>query len=94
MGFFLFVFALKVTTCQRCEGDGRIVTDYCLKCGGKGSIRSKRNMEVIIPPGVDNGATMQLRGEGNLDKSRSTFRLQLKLYYVLFPNGCGPLVVK
>uniref|UniRef100_A0A7C9F375 J domain-containing protein n=1 Tax=Opuntia streptacantha TaxID=393608 RepID=A0A7C9F375_OPUST len=61
----------QVTTCLNCEGDGRIVTDHCKKCGGQGSVRSKRTIEVVIPPGVDNGATMQLLGEGNLDKSRS-----------------------
>lgn len=59
----------QVNTCPKCEGDGRIVTDHCKKCGGQGRIRSKRIMEVVIPPGVDNGATMQLQGEGNLDKS-------------------------
>ncbi|KAJ8449637.1 hypothetical protein Cgig2_005659 [Carnegiea gigantea] len=59
----------QVNTCPNCEGDGRIVTDHCKKCGGQGRIRSKRIMEVVIPPGVDNGATMQLQGEGNLDKS-------------------------
>ena len=53
------------------------MTDHCKKCGGQGSVRSKRTIEVVIPPGVDNGATMQLQGEGNLDKSRSVLGLQL-----------------
>ncbi|KAL9247451.1 hypothetical protein vseg_020883 [Gypsophila vaccaria] len=60
----------QVSTCQTCEGGGRIVTDKCLKCGGLGNIRSKRTLDVVIPSGVVDGATMQLRGEGNTDTNR------------------------
>ncbi|MCD7454326.1 hypothetical protein HAX54_024338 [Datura stramonium] len=61
-----------VSTCFKCGGNGRIVTDHCRKCGGRGQVQSKRSIKVVVPPGVHDGATMQVRGEGNIDKKSST----------------------
>lgn len=74
--FFLTCFldadsCFQVSACLKCEGKGRIVTDNCQKCGGHGQIQSKRSIKVVVPPGVHDGATMQVRGEGNIDKKRS-----------------------
>jgi molecular chaperone DnaJ len=33
-------------------------------------VQAKRKMEVTVPPGVNDGDTMQIRGEGNFDKKR------------------------
>ncbi|KAL2934113.1 Chaperone protein dnaJ A8 chloroplastic [Bienertia sinuspersici] len=55
----------QVSTCLSCAGDGKVVTDDCAKCGGLRNIRSKRSFDVVIPPGVNDGATMQLQGEGD-----------------------------
>lgn len=33
-------------------------------------MQSKQTIDVVIPPGVNDGATMQIRGEGNFDKNR------------------------
>ncbi|KAL6962774.1 hypothetical protein U1Q18_037733, partial [Sarracenia purpurea var. burkii] len=60
----------QVSTCSRCGGDGKIITDYCRICGGTGKVKSKRRIRVIIPAGISDGATMQVRGEGNFDKIR------------------------
>ncbi len=56
-------FQIK-TTCPSCNGAGRIVTDPCRKCGGKGKIQVKRTINLKIPPGVDTGSQLRLRGEG------------------------------
>lgn len=61
----------QVSTCLKCGGNGKIVTDHCRKCGGRGQVQSKRSIKVVVPPGVHDGATMQVRGEGNIDKKRS-----------------------
>ncbi|KAL3655088.1 hypothetical protein CASFOL_000874 [Castilleja foliolosa] len=58
----------QVTSCSKCGGDGKIITDRCHRCDGRGQVRAKRSIEVVIPPGIDNGATMQVQGEGNVDK--------------------------
>ncbi|KAH6803297.1 hypothetical protein C2S51_034743 [Perilla frutescens var. frutescens] len=62
----------QVTSCSKCHGDGKIITDRCRRCNGRGKVKAKRSIEVVVPPGVDEGATMQIRGEGNSDRVRGT----------------------
>ncbi len=52
------------TTCPACGGEGRIVTDPCEACRGRGRIRAERRITLKIPPGVDHGSQLRLRGEG------------------------------
>ncbi len=52
------------TTCPACRGEGRIITDPCLECHGKGKLRVERKITVKIPPGVDTGSQLRLQGEG------------------------------
>jgi len=51
-------------TCEYCNGDGHIIKDPCKTCKGKGSIKTKKKIKVRIPPGVDTGMRLKLRGEG------------------------------
>lgn len=60
----------QVSTCSMCSGIGKIITDHCRRCDGSGQVQSKQTMEVEIPPGVNDGDTMQIRGQGNFDKKR------------------------
>ncbi|XP_054803592.1 uncharacterized protein LOC129306852 isoform X1 [Prosopis cineraria] len=62
----------QVSTCSECRGLGKIITDNCRRCSGSGRVQSKQTMEIVIPPGVNNGATMQIQGEGNFYKNRGT----------------------
>ena len=50
--------------CPDCSGEGRIVTDPCPACHGDGRTDNERDLEVTIPPGVDSGIRLRLRGEG------------------------------
>ncbi len=52
------------TTCPTCHGEGRIITDPCADCRGRGKTRVERSINVKIPPGVDSGSQLRLRGEG------------------------------
>ncbi len=52
------------TTCPACRGEGRLVTDPCFECGGRGKVESERKITVKIPAGVDGGSQLRLRGEG------------------------------
>lgn len=61
---------IQVSTCSKCGGRGKIITDHCRRCDGSGQVQAKRTVEVVIPPGVSDGDTMQIRGEGNFDKKR------------------------
>ncbi|CAN7000802.1 unnamed protein product [Brassica rapa subsp. trilocularis] len=58
----------QVSTCSKCGGDGRIITDKCRMCNGNGRLRSSKKMDLVVPPGVSDRATMRMRGEGNVDK--------------------------
>lgn len=64
-----------MTSCSKCHGEGKIITDRCRRCNGRGQVRAKRSIEVVVPPGIDDGATMQIRGEGNLDRKRCVFEV-------------------
>lgn len=50
--------------CPTCHGEGVTITDPCEKCNGKGRIRNYRTLEVTIPPGIDDNATLRLTGQG------------------------------
>ncbi|XP_076933578.1 uncharacterized protein LOC143599535, partial [Bidens hawaiensis] len=61
----------QVSSCSKCGGDGKIITEHCKYCGGKGEVQSRRTVKVAIPPGVNDEATMRMEGEGNVDKNRN-----------------------
>lgn len=52
------------TTCPACHGQGEIIADPCETCKGGGKERVQRKINVKIPPGVDTGSQLRLRGEG------------------------------
>jgi molecular chaperone DnaJ len=52
------------TTCSQCRGEGQIISDPCPKCQGQGRLQKAQSLSVRIPPGVDNGSRLKLRGEG------------------------------
>lgn len=52
------------TTCPACRGAGEIVRDKCPQCAGSGREDKLVRIEVKVPPGVDNGMQLCLRGEG------------------------------
>lgn len=58
----------QVSTCSKCGGEGKIITDKCRMCNGNGRLRSSKKMDVVVPPGVSDRATMRIQGEGNVDK--------------------------
>jgi molecular chaperone DnaJ len=62
------VFQSQVT-CKKCEGRGEIIKNVCSECDGEGIIHKKKKLEVNIPAGVDTGAQLRLRGEGEAVKN-------------------------
>lgn len=55
---------LTVMTCDECGGTGKKITTPCRECRGAGRRRASRTLNVKIPAGVDEGAQIRLRGEG------------------------------
>jgi molecular chaperone DnaJ len=52
------------TTCPQCRGEGEMITEPCDDCKGLGLIDKKKKVSLKIPAGVDTGAQMRLRNEG------------------------------
>ncbi len=52
------------TTCPHCHGEGQMITDPCTDCNGEGLVNKSKKVSLKIPAGVDSGARMRLRGEG------------------------------
>ena len=55
---------VNVMVCDRCRGEGRVITTPCERCQGQGRIRNIRRVAVNIPAGVDDGINVRVTGEG------------------------------
>jgi molecular chaperone DnaJ len=52
--------------CGRCQGYGTIIEHPCGTCGGDGRVRTRRNLTVKIPAGVEDGMRIRLAGQGEV----------------------------
>jgi len=50
--------------CPRCYGRGEIVSEPCSACAGTGQVAGVKKLSVKIPKGIDDGAKIRLRGQG------------------------------
>jgi molecular chaperone DnaJ len=55
---------VNVVPCDRCRGEGRIITEPCFDCKGSGRLREVRKLSVKVPAGVDEENRLRLTGEG------------------------------
>jgi molecular chaperone DnaJ len=58
-GFFSMAQA-----CPKCGGEGQVVDDPCKDCRGQGRVRKEADLKIKIPPGIYDGATLRIHGEG------------------------------
>lgn len=52
------------TTCPQCRGEGTFIRKPCGNCRGSGRVRVEKDVQVKIPPGVEEGTRLRLRSEG------------------------------
>ena len=50
--------------CPMCLGRGQIPSERCPTCGGSGEVRARKQVNVTVPPGTDNGTRVRLKGQG------------------------------
>ena len=50
--------------CPVCLGKGQVPTEPCPTCRGSGEVRARRKVLVNVPPGVDIGSKIRLKGQG------------------------------
>lgn len=57
-------FLMITTACPMCRGEGEVIRTPCRHCEGSGVELIEDKLQVSIPPGVDDGATLRLSGRG------------------------------
>jgi molecular chaperone DnaJ len=50
--------------CPVCLGRGQIPTERCPTCHGTGEVRARKKVLINVPPGVDTGSKIRLKGQG------------------------------
>lgn len=56
---------LEVADLLQIEGCSACVGEPCSQCGGEGTVPVLRRLRLIVPAGVENGAQLRVRGDGN-----------------------------
>jgi molecular chaperone DnaJ len=56
--------------CPQCGGLGEQVTSPCLECAGEGRVTEERELNVKVPPGVDDGVVLRVPGGGSVGPRR------------------------
>jgi molecular chaperone DnaJ len=56
---------VNVTTCPRCQGEGKLITEPCETCHGDGRTERRKTLRVTIPAGIDEGHQIRLSNEGS-----------------------------
>ncbi len=60
----------SITTCDRCGGTGKVITHPCGECRGRGFVRATKDLEVRVPPGIEDGSRLRMAGEGEASEAR------------------------
>lgn len=60
---------VTVEPCRTCQGRGQIIERPCETCRGAGKEKKMKKIKIEIPPGVEDGMAMQMRGEGEAGES-------------------------
>jgi molecular chaperone DnaJ len=55
---------VNVATCPRCGGAGKTVDKLCTACRGEGRQRRDHELELTLPPGIDDGQQLRVASEG------------------------------
>lgn len=55
--------------CPKCNGEGKIITNPCRKCGGSGLVKDTEEISFKIPAGVAQGMQLTVQGKGNAAKN-------------------------
>lgn len=54
----------QAAVCPTCKGTGKVPEKACTVCHGKGTERRTQKVQLKIPAGIDDGATIRLREHG------------------------------
>lgn len=71
---------VSLEPCQTCRGQGEIIDRPCESCKGDGSVRTYKKIKLEIPKGVEDGMTLQLRGEGEPSEGGQAGDLLIRIH--------------
>lgn len=54
----------QASVCPTCQGRGKVPEKVCSVCHGKGTQRRAQKVDLKVPAGIDDGATIRLREHG------------------------------
>ncbi|MGB3185518.1 MAG: molecular chaperone DnaJ [Ornithinimicrobium sp.] len=52
--------------CSACQGFGEVIENPCFDCSGEGRVRTRRDLSIKVPGGVDSGTRIRMTGEGEV----------------------------
>lgn len=55
----------STAVCPECEGSGKVITEKCTYCNGRGVEKKDQQISFKIPAGVSDGMTLTIKGKGN-----------------------------
>ncbi|MFQ5552044.1 MAG: DnaJ C-terminal domain-containing protein, partial [Gemmatimonadales bacterium] len=50
--------------CPKCRGRGKVAASACPGCSGRGEVLVNKRIMVTVPPGVESGQQVRLKGQG------------------------------
>ena len=88
----------QVRACVKCHGQGEIPNKICKDCSGSGRIKSKREVQINIAPGISDGQVIKVVGAGQAgEHSAGTgdFYVRIKVkHHSVFKRAGDDLIIK
>lgn len=69
-----------VKECNTCRGTGQVPKEKCGFCAGAGIIRSEDEIEILVPPGIQNGEMIRMTGRGEAIQNGTPGDLYVKIH--------------
>jgi molecular chaperone DnaJ len=71
---------VSLEPCRTCQGQGEIIDKPCAVCSGSGKFKKNKKLKLEIPAGVEDGMTLQLRGEGEPSENAPAGDLLIRVH--------------
>lgn len=75
-----------VRECNTCSGKGKTPKEKCSECRGSGVVRNDDNIEIVVPPGIENGEMIRMTGRGEAVQGGTPGDLYIKIHVKLDPS--------
>ncbi len=59
-------FFTMASPCPTCHGSGQVIDNPCKACSGQGRVQAKKEIEIRIPAGIEEGVQLRVTGEGDV----------------------------